>query len=402
MPNDCIDLSAVQDFAVKDTNRIVGQIAKVLARKSPFMNVLKGGTLPNVSDVVRSVVQERAVMNASLAEPTFTNDVDLCGIGADPDEVGSTTYEYQLQSLRGRGPRVCIKTSRTAFKGAYLQAQMALEKGILQIMNSDIRATLLRRSGVKFVAKKGLSFDTLVTGDAQAIDTDFYTSLPDAPMNFRTLYKLGALLREDLLVEPFGTERGDFFMVLASIDQIEAFRNDADVKEDLLYVTAGSFKLGNEAITGYQFQGYRGFAFGVDSQPLRFNTIDGNGNPVLIEPEIGVSVSKGRGARRNPAWVNAEYEIGFLIGGESFARLTPERHTGEGTFKFAPQLSMGELEWVAQRDNDCNLFLDYGQHIYQISRAYQPLRPHAVVPFAYKRCTFDTGLEQCLSSSTGL
>jgi hypothetical protein len=402
MPNECIDLSAVQDFAVKDALRIVGQIAKVLARKSPFMNVLKGGTLPNVSDVVRSVVQERAVMNASLAEPTFTNDVSLCGTGADPDEVGSTTYEYQLQSLRGRGPRVCVKTSRTAFKGAYLQAQMALEKGILQIMNSDIRATLLRRSGVKFVAKKGVSFDTLVTGDAQAIDTDFYNSLPDAQMNFRTLYKLGTLLREDLLVEPFGTERGDFFMVLASIDQIEAFRNDADVKEDLLYVTAGSFRLGNEAITGYQFQGYRGFAFGVDSQPLRFNTIDGDGNPILIEPEIGVTVSKGKGARRNPAWVNAQYEIGFLIGGESFARLTPERYTGEGTFKFAPQLNMGELEWVAQRDNDCNLFLDYGQHIYQISRAYQPLRPHAVVPFAYKRCTFDTGLEVCLSSSTGL
>ena len=75
MPNDCIDLSAVQNFAAKDVNRIVGQIAKVLARKSPYMNVLKGGTIPNVSDVVRSIVQERAVMNASLAEPSFTNDV---------------------------------------------------------------------------------------------------------------------------------------------------------------------------------------------------------------------------------------------------------------------------------------------------------------------------------------
>lgn len=402
MPNDCIDLSAVQNFAAKDVNRIVGQIAKVLARKSPYMNVLKGGTIPNVSDVVRSVVQERAVMNASLAEPSFTNDVELCGIGADPDEVGSTEYQYQLQSLRGRGPRVCVKTSRTAFKGAYLQAQMAMEKGILQIMNSDIRATLLRRSGVKFVAKKGVAFDTLVTGDSQQIDTPFYNSLPDAQMNFRTLYKLGTLLREDLLAEPFGTERGDFFMVIASIDQIEAFRNDADVKEDLLYVTAGSFKLGNEALTGYSFQGYRGFALGVDSQPLRFNTLGANGQPVLIEPEVGVSVTNGKGARRNPAWVAAQYEIGFVIAGDSFSRLTPERFSGEGSFRFAPQLHMGELEWVAQRDNDCNLFLDFGQHIYQISRAYQPIRPHCVIPFAYKRCTFDTGLETCLTSSTGL
>jgi hypothetical protein len=402
MPNDCIDLSAVQNFAAKDVNRIVGQIAKVLARKSPFMSVLKGGTIPNVSDVVRSIVQERAVMNASLAEPEFTNDVELCGTGADPDEVGSTEYQYQLQSLRGRGPRVCIKTSRTAFKGAYLQAQMALEKGILQIMNSDIRATLMRRSGVKFVAKKGTSFDTIVTGDSQQIDTPFYASLPDSQMNFRTLYKLGTLLREDLLAEPFGTANGDFFMVITSIDQAEAFRNDADVKEDLLAVTAGSFKLGEEAITGYTFKGYRGFAFGIDSQPLRFNVLDGTGQPVLIEPEIGVSVTNGKGARRNPAWISAKCEIGFLVAGESFSRLTPERYTGEGSFKFAPQLHMGELEWVAQRDNDCNLFLDYGQHIYQISRAYQPVRPHCVVPFAYQRCTFDTGLEACLSSANGL
>jgi hypothetical protein len=91
-----------------------------------------------------------------------------------------------------------------------------------------------------------------------------------------------------------------------------------------------------------------------------------------------------------------------VVGGEGFARLTPEKYSGEGSFKFAPQLAMGELEWVAQRDNDCNLFLDYGQHIYQISRAYQPLRPHAVVPFSYRRCLFDTGLESGITSSTGL
>lgn len=402
MANDCIDLSAVQNFAAKDTNRIVGQIAKVLARKSPYMNVLKGGTIPNVSEVVRSIVQERAVLASSLAAPEFTNDTELCGTGADADEVGSTEYQYQLQSLRGRGPRVCIKTSRTAFKGAYLQAQTSLEKGILQLMNADIRNTLLRRSGIKFTAKSGLSFDSLINGDMQNIDTPFIDALPTSPMNFKSLYRLGTFLREDMLAEPFGTEQGDFFTVLAGIDQIEVFRNDADVKEDLVALTTGSFQLGKEAIAGYRFQGYRGFAFGVDSQPLRFNVLDGDGFPVLIEPETGTNVSNGRGARRNQAWVDALYEVGFLVAGDSFERQVPEKYVGEGSFKFAPQLAMGELEWVAQRDNDCNLWLDYGQHIYQISRAYRPMRPQNVVPFAYKRCTFDTGLETCLTSSTGL
>jgi hypothetical protein len=396
-----IDVGAVQNFAAKDTNRIVGQIGKVLARKSPYINILKGGTIPNVSDVVRSIIQERAVMGASLANPVFQEDATMCGTGATQDQVGSTEYQFKLESLRGLGPRVCVKTSRTAFKGAYLQAQMALEKGILQIMNADVRATLLNRSGVKFIAKKATPFEQLVTGDAQAIDQKF-AGLPDSQMNFRSLYRLGTLLREELLVEPFGTEKGDYFMVITSIDQIEAFRTQADVKEDLNYLSAGSFKVGSDAISGYQFQGYRGFAFGIDSQPLRFNQFKADGTPDLIEPEVSVSASKGVASRRNPAWVSAKYEIGFLIGGESFARLTPEKYSGEGTFKFAPQLAMGELEWVAQRDNGQNLFLDYGQHIYQISRAYQPIRPHAVVPFAYQRCTFNTGLSACVTSSTGL
>jgi len=401
MAAECIDLSAVQDFAVKDTNRIVGQIAKVLARKSPYMNVLKGGTLENVSDVVRSVIQERAVLAASLAAPAFTNDIELCGTGADADEVGTTEYQYSLQSLRGRGPRVCVKTSRTAFKGAYLQAQIAIEKGILQLVNADIRYTLLSRSGVKFTAQSGVAFDSLIDGDAQHIDELFTKGLPTSPMNFKSLYRLASFLREDLLAEPFGSASGDFFTVLGSPDFIETIRNDADVKEDLVALTTGSFSIGKDAIAGYQFQGYRGIAFGVDSQPLRFNTMT-NGMPNLIEPEVSVAASKGVASRASSAWRNARYEIGFMIGGDSFERLVPERYVGEGSFKFAPQLHMGELEWVAQRDNDCNLFLDYGQHIYQISRAHRPIRPQNVVPFIYERCPADTGLGACISSSTGL
>ncbi len=402
MAQECIPLSQVQNFAAKDVNRIVGQIAKVLARKSPFINVLKGGVIPNVSDVVRSVIQEQVVLASSLTEPQFTRDTELCGVGSDPDQVGSTEYQYFLASLRGRGPRVCVKTSRTAFKGAYLQAQIALEKGALKLINADIRATLVRRSGVKFVAIAGESIDTLLTGASQAIDTPFYPQLPSAPMNFKTLFRIGSTMREDLLVDPFGTPQGDYWMVLASIDQIEVFRNDADVKEDLNYLTAGSFQIGKENIAGYQFQGYRSFAFGIDNQPLRYNELDDEGQPIFIEPEIGVDVTNGKGSRTNPAWLAAEFEIGFLIGADSFERQTPERYTGEGSFKFPAQLSMGELEWTYFRDNDCNLYGDFGQHIYQISRAYRPVRPHAVIPFAYKRCRFDTGLATCLSSGSQL
>jgi hypothetical protein len=398
---DCISLAAIQNFASKDVNRIIGQIGRVLARKSPYINSIDGGTLPNVSDVVRSVVEEMAVPNASLASPTFVNDTTLCGVGATPDRVGTTEYQFQLQSLRGAGPRVCVKQARTAFKGSYLQAQISLEKTILQLINADIRYQYLLQSGIKFSMVNSQPFTTLLTGDMQAINTQFYsTNLPNAPMNFKTLYKIGTFMREEMLAEPFATRDGEFFQVMASADQIENFRNDADVKEDLIGLTTGSFKLGEESIAGYQFMGYRGFAFGIDQQPLRATGFDGSGNLQLVNPIVATAVTNGFAQRRNPAWVSAPYEVMFVIAGEAFKRLVPESYTGEGTFRFAPQLAMGELEWTYFRDNDCNLYGDFGQHIYQISRAIQPIRPQNVCAIVYKRCPFD-GLPLACSTSVG-
>jgi hypothetical protein len=401
--SDCISLAAVQNFAAKDVNRIIGQIGRVLARKSPYINSIDGGTLPNVSDVVRSVVQEMAVPAASLASPSFANDTTLCGVGATPDQVGSTEYQFQLQTLRGAGPRVCVKTSRTAFKGSYLQAQISLEKTILQLINADIRYQYLIQSGIKYVSNSTRTFTQNLTGDMQAINTKFATGiLPDSPMNFKTLYRIGTFMREEMLAEPFGTKDGEFFQVMASADQIEAFRNDADVKEDLVALTTGSFKLGEDSIKGYQFFGYRGFAFGIDQQPLRATGYDGSGNLVLVNPITSTAVTNGFAQRRNPAWVSASYEVMFVIAGEAFKRLVPETYTGEGTFRFAPQLAMGELEWTYFRDNDCNLYGDFGQHIYQISRAIQPIRPQNVCAIVYKRCPFDGIPLPCSTSVGGL
>ena len=394
MAQECIPLATVQNFASKDVNRIIGQIGRVLARKSPYINSIDGGTLPNVSDVVRSVVEEMAVPAASLAAPTFVNDTTLCGIGATPDQVGSTEYQFQLQTLRGAGPRVCVKQARTAFKGSYLQAQVSLEKTILQIINADIRYQYLVQSGIKYVVDSTAAFTSNLTGDMQQINTLFANKVPDAPMNFKTLYRIGTFLREEMLAEPFATKDGEFFQVLASADQIENFRNDADVKEDLLYLSAGSFKLGEESISGYQFMGYRGFAFGIDQQPLRA-TANVAGVLTLVNPIISTAVTNGFAQRRNPAWVSASYEVMFGVAGEAFKRLVPEQYVGEGTFRFAPQLAMGELEWTYFRDNDCNLYGDFGQHIYQIQRAIQPIRPQNVCAIVYKRCAFDGNPTPC-------
>jgi hypothetical protein len=51
MPGDCITPAEISDLAQKDTQRLVGSIAKALAANAPFMNVIGGGVFPSgVSD----------------------------------------------------------------------------------------------------------------------------------------------------------------------------------------------------------------------------------------------------------------------------------------------------------------------------------------------------------------
>lgn len=397
--SNCINPAAANDLASKDTNRILNTIAKVLVYRSPFIDVLGGGTLEaGTSDVVRSVVQEQVALGHSLAAPVFTTDVNMCNNTGLADTTGTTEYTYQLASLRGRGPTICIKQARNAFIDTYTRMTEALEKAAVKLTNADIRSTLHLRSGVKYVVNSNKDFYTNLTGDSQDIDIQFAPYLPNGALTFTTLQKLSTFLREEMLAEPFESNSGAWWKFIGGADIIESMRNELGVKVDLQYLATGHYELGGKTLQSYQFEGpYREIIFGIDQQPLRASGFDGSGNLIVIEPEINVNTTKGQGARRNPAWINADYEVAFLLADNSFERLVPESYVGEGKMKFAPQLSMGELEWTNIRDNDCNIWGDFGFHIYQISRAYRPIRPQNVIPILFKRCKFQSGVTYCSS-----
>ena len=108
-----------------------------------------------------------------------------------------------------------------------------------------------------------------------------------------------------------------------------------------------------------------------------------------------VATTNGNASRVNSTWVAATLEVAYLIGKGSFERLVPERFTGEGSFKFSPQLALGELVWHYVVDNDCNQYGDFGWHLYEITRAYRPVRPANVMPILYRRCAQDSGTVIC-------
>lgn len=408
MPGDCITPAQLSDIATKDSSRIVGSIAKCLAANSPYINVFRGGTFASgVSDEVRSVVQMPAAPGDSLAEPEFTNDTEICGSAGTQELTDVTEFTYRLQSKRGFGPRVCVKKGYSAFKDSYLRSEDSISKLLTQYINADIRAVTTRLSASKFVAKTGLGFfDAFTGGEETDISIQFPDVLPDSAPSFKALHKIARYMKEALFAEmfPAGGKSQAHFRVIAEEDVIEGWRNETGVKDSIIALTEGGFKMGETMLTSFSFESspaYRGLAFATDQRPQRALGFKENGDLDLVNPVITVSNPSKNTAysKANPAWLTAPYGVIHLFAEGSFERQVPEKYVGEGSFKFAPQLHMGELDWHYVIDNDCNTYGDFGWHKYQITRAYRPLRPQFVVSILYKRCASDLGLTACEAES---
>lgn len=407
---DCIASPyTLSDIASKDTNRIVGRIAESLTANSVFMNLIDGGTFPSgTSDTQRSVVQMPAAPGDSLAIPTFVDYQEACGTNGEQDLTDTIEFTYNLETKRGYGPRVCVNKGYSAFKGSYTMAEDSLVKLITQYINADIRAQLYLRSASKFVAASGYCFDDLFTGGehTDVNSTLFAPVLPTGYISFKALHALARYMKEALYADmwPGGDKGQPHFRFIAGPDQIESLRAEAGIRADAWYLASGRYRFGETTLQGYSFEqspAYRGLAFATDQVALRSSGFAGDGTLTLINPRTTVTNVANNTAYSvaNTAWLAADYEVGFLVAPNSFKRLVPERYAGEGSFRFNPQLHMGELKWHYQVDNDCNVYGDYGWHIYEITRAYQPVRPHFIVPILYKRCKADLGIEDCTVTS---
>lgn len=407
MAGDCFTADDAVDFSTKDTLRFQGQIAKALAENSPYLDVLEGGVFPSgVSEEIRTVVQLPAAPGDSLIEPTFVNDSAIAGTFGEQDAVSTHEFTYRLKSMRGRGPRVNVKQGYAAFKESYSAAEDSMKKLITQYLNADIKINLVKLSGTKFVANATAGFYNCVTGGEYSdLGTNFKSNLaPNAPITLKALTRLSRFLREELLGEAFGSGEGKFVKVIAGAETIENLRNEASTGDILRALTTGRYGQGESALTGYSWETstpFRGIGLATDQSPLRASAVVG-GVPTYVNAWEVVDAGGGKKYRRRPtAWKKAPYEVLLMLGQGSFARLVPERYSLGGSFKFAPQLWSGDLEWHYAIDNDCNQFGDFGWHKYQITRAYKPMRPQHAIAVIFARCSDDLGLAGC-SSTAGL
>lgn len=405
LPATC-DLTS-DDYSVGIANQVSvlrNETIRYIALNDPYANLVDGGTTPNnMGEQIRTLVTNRMVTNQSLTDPSFAATIDACGTVGPKAEFGQTVFTTQLETMRGQGPTICLNQARYAVEDSYRIAEQNLKDAVKSLNAADIRSQILTLSGVKAVLKSGATqLSQILTGGYNDVSVNFIGGVPTAAVSHKFLIRLSNYMRDNLSPEFFGDGAGQYFVFIASSQQIEVLRNEAGLKQELLAFVTGNDKGVGDSLKKYAFidYPYRGIKLAIDQQPLRFNTVNGSGFPVLIEPLVRTVTDYGVENATNPAWVSAQYEVGFLVSKGTFRRLVPERFVGEGTFKFDPQFVMGELNWHYVKDNVCNVWGDFGFHIYQIVRAFQPRRPHGVIPILYKRCAEDLGLSTCDSLTT--
>lgn len=390
------------DFSTGIANQVAvlrNEMIRYIALNDPYANLVDGGSTPNnMGETIRTLVTNRMVTNQSLTEPSFSPLIDQCGVIGPAAENGQTEFVTQLETMRGKGPTICLQQARYSVLESYRIAQQNMQDAIKALNAADIRNQLLTLSGVKVVLKAGAtSLGQILTGGYNQTSVDFLGGLPTAPVSHKFLVVLSNYMRDNLSPEFYGEGAGAYFVFIGSSQTIEALRNEAGVKADLLALVTGNEKAAQDEIKKYAFidYPYRGLKLAIDQQPLRFNTVDGDGFPNLIEPLVRTVADYGVENATNPDWVNADYEVNFLVSKGTFKRLVPERYVGEGTMRFPAQFVMGELTWTNIADNICNPRNEFGYHLYDITRAFQAKRPHGVIPILSKRCAEDLGLATC-------
>lgn len=400
----CVDHEAVELAVAEQTSLIRLHVIEGIMQE-PYSNLFEGGTWDaNTGQTLTTTVPGRAVLNQSMTAPSAISKVNLCGYTGAQSASGSTNYTTTMAGFRGRSEDICVHQAFHAVEGALAQAERMLVKGIKEFVGVDARYNMLLNSGHKYVTNASVGFLDRLTGGDREIAVDFAAvGAPNAGITHQALVYLDKFVRDTADVTPFGSGEGSYAVWIGSNWELERMRNEAGLAQLQGQYIQGGDAQAKKFDSQYSFAEfpYRGIKTAVDPRPLRFNAVDNDNFPVLIEPYVEVATDNGSEWRINPNWVDAKHEIGFLVYRYSFTRLVPSTYLGEGSAKF-PQFDIGgRLQWFNEASQGCNEYKDFGHFNWEIIRAWRPDQPWAVVPVLYTRCDVDDGVTACDSLGSG-
>ena len=221
-----IDL-ATQLFS-RDPQRLYGPIAKSLLTQVPYISALKSGTFPaSVSATLLSVAQGRPYLQTSLANPSFTSMLNLCGsCSLNVDQNGTNQYSYEAQINQGMSDKICLNQGFSAFLGSLTAQLEAYQNGVTELINADIRWQLFQRSGVKMVVQTGVNITNQIYGGEYNIDEPVPAVNSTGELTFSLLQSLNRYMRSALRAKPFGAGANAHARLIGSPDLLDILRDD--------------------------------------------------------------------------------------------------------------------------------------------------------------------------------
>lgn len=398
------------DFSLDDLASTLAQQNSIIklaftqniAFNDPYSNVVLQDTFKSgYGETQIRAVTPRISMNQSSVRPAFTNFKASCLKAPNVTSWGNQRYEAVPGILDGQSQPICVKQQYFVVAGLLDSSVSSLRDGITDLVSWDIRASLLDLSGIKFVVPApGGTPESGLTGSEWDVSTNFNGNLPGDRLTFQYAKWLRDKIAYQFRPPMFGKGADAHAILITSWELNDALRTDAPVNNTLIASTTGSYADGHDNLWSYAFidSNFRGIKFAIDPTPLRFDTLDANGNPQLIEAyEEAATNNEGNFWQIRAAWEQANYEVSFMIFSKTaFARLTPENFTGEDGAKFPTGMFGGELEWFNQKES-CNRWQDLGWFQFRIVRAMLPQFPHFVVAIISKRCrgSFTDATDTC-------
>lgn len=374
------------------------QIAEEMMMEDPYSASFEGGTVgPHEGETITTQVPGRPVMNQALTVTEVTTKSALCNTQGPRATFGSEQYTALLQGIRFHSPWLCVHDNFNKLERETDAHVTMFKRGIKEWMIADARSNLLVNSGHKYVANVNLTPLGRITGAEYSVAVDFAGPEPDARITHKELVRICKHIQTTARTVQFGTGAGAHVRFVGSAELIEAMRDEAGLKNETLAFVQGGDAAASKAFRGYSFAKYpyRGIMTAEDPIPLRFNSVDGDGFPILLppyEPQVG---DEGEHWIISDDWINAANEVAFLIWKGSFRRLVPEAFTRDGEATWPAQSIVGETEWLNIRDNDFNVFGDRGQFVSQVIRAWQPVSPWSCMPILTRRCEPTDDLVAC-------
>src|SRR5262249_16468579 len=151
------------------------------------------------------------------------------------------------------------KQAETSFLGSYRAAQDSLQKGIVSLVNADARYEAIVNGGLKISLVSTEDFNTLLTGDTGSNATDWTRDAPGSFTTFRAIKRIVNEMKDAFLVEPFtdseSNTSAEMFKVILGQDALDEIMEREDVKLDMRAFVTGKYKIGEDALNSFAFQG---------------------------------------------------------------------------------------------------------------------------------------------------